>query len=100
MFDFSFIFSFFQLVNVYVTKYDSGGAFWPIAHKATVFALIFTQIIALGVFGLKRATVASGFTIPLLIGTILFHEYCRQRFLPIFKNNSAQVEFLSLYISP
>ncbi|KAK4277373.1 hypothetical protein QN277_015382 [Acacia crassicarpa] len=80
-----------QLVNVYVTKYDSGGGFWPIAHSTTVFALIFTQIVALGVFGMKRATVASGFTIPLLILTILFHEYCRQRFLPIFKNNSAQI---------
>ncbi|XP_028806974.1 CSC1-like protein RXW8 [Neltuma alba] len=80
-----------QLVNVYVTKYDSGGEFWPIAHNTTVFALIFTQIVALGVFGMKRSPVASGFTIPLLILTILFHEYCRQRFLPIFKNNSAQI---------
>ncbi|XP_054797246.1 CSC1-like protein RXW8 isoform X5 [Prosopis cineraria] len=80
-----------QLINVYVTKYDSGGEFWPIAHNTTVFALIFTQIVALGVFGMKRSTVASGFTVPLLILTILFHEYCRQRFLPIFKDNSTQV---------
>ncbi|XP_047161776.1 CSC1-like protein RXW8 isoform X4 [Vigna umbellata] len=80
-----------QIINVYITKYDSGGQFWPIAHNTTVFSLIFSQLIALGVFGLKRSTVASGFTIPLLIGTLLFHQYCRQRFLPIFKSNSAQI---------
>ncbi|CAJ1972770.1 unnamed protein product [Sphenostylis stenocarpa] len=80
-----------QIINVYITKYDSGGQFWPIAHNTTVFSLLFSQLIALGVFGLKRSSVASGFTIPLLIGTLLFHQYCRQRFLPIFRSNSAQV---------
>ncbi|RDX93142.1 CSC1-like protein RXW8, partial [Mucuna pruriens] len=80
-----------QMINVYVTKYDSGGQFWPIAHNTTVFSLLVAQLIALGVFGLKSSTVASGFTIPLLIGTLLFHQYCRQRFLPVFKSNSAQI---------
>ncbi|XP_019458484.1 PREDICTED: CSC1-like protein RXW8 [Lupinus angustifolius] len=80
-----------QIINVYIAKYDSGGQFWPIAHNTTVFSLIFAQVIALGVFGLKRSTVASGFTIPLLIGTLLFHQYCRQRFLPVFKSNSAKI---------
>ncbi|KAJ1442743.1 Calcium-dependent channel, 7TM region, putative phosphate [Sesbania bispinosa] len=80
-----------QILNVYITKYDSGGQFWPIAHNTTVFSLLVAQLIALGVFGLKRSPVASGFTIPLLIGTLLFHQYCRQRFLPVFKNNSAQI---------
>lgn len=78
-------------MNVYVAKYDSGGEFWIIAHKATVFSLTFTHIVALGVFGMKQAPVAFGFTIPLLIGTLLYAEYCRQRFLPTFKQNSAQV---------
>ncbi|XP_061344429.1 CSC1-like protein RXW8 [Gastrolobium bilobum] len=80
-----------QILNVYITKYDGGGQLWPIAHNTTVFSLLVTQVIALGVFGIKRSTVASGFTVPLLIGTILFHQYCRQRFLPVFKNNAAQV---------
>ncbi|KAG4934278.1 hypothetical protein JHK87_048280 [Glycine soja] len=80
-----------QIINVYITKYDSGGQFWPIVHNTTVFSLLFSQLIALGVFGLKRSSVASGFTIPLLIGTLLFHQYCRQRFLPVFRSNSAQI---------
>lgn len=80
-----------QIINVYITKYDSGGQYWPIAHNTTVFSLLFSQLIALGVFGLKLSSVASGFTIPLLVGTLLFHQYCRQRFLPVFKSNSAQI---------
>ncbi|KAG1341844.1 putative CSC1-like protein RXW8 [Cocos nucifera] len=48
------------------------------------------NIIALGVFGMKRYPVASGFTIPLVIVTILFNEYCRQRFYPMFNSISAQ----------
>lgn len=80
-----------QIINVYITKYDSGGQYWPIAHSTTVFSLLFSQLIALGVFGLKLSSVAAGFTIPLLIGTLLFHQYCRQRFLPVFKGNSAQI---------
>ncbi|KAK8943696.1 hypothetical protein KSP40_PGU016183 [Platanthera guangdongensis] len=79
-----------QLLNVYRTKYESGGQLWPIVHNTIIFSLVLAQIIALGIFGLKKSTVASGFTIPLVICTLLFHEYCRKRFLPIFKNFSAQ----------
>lgn len=80
-----------QILNVYISKYETGGQFWPIAHNATIFAMIVAQIIALGVFGIKKSPVASGFTIPLIIGTLLFYEYCRQRFLPIFRNTAAEV---------
>ncbi|XP_014501643.1 CSC1-like protein RXW8 isoform X3 [Vigna radiata var. radiata] len=80
-----------QILNVYIKKYDSGGQLWPIAHNTTVLSLLVAQVIALGVFGIKQSPVASGFTFPLLICTVLFHQYCRQRFLPIFKNNATQV---------
>ncbi|CAN1341246.1 CSC1-like protein At1g10090 [Linum perenne] len=80
-----------QILNVYIKKYDSGGKFWPIIHNTTVFSLVLTQIIALGVFGIKDSPVASGFTIPLIVCTLLFSEYCRQRFLPIFRKHAAQV---------
>lgn len=79
-----------QFLNVYVTEYDSGGLYWPIAHNTTIFSLIVTQIIAICVFGLKLAPVAAGFTIPLVILTLLFNEYCRQRFSPVFNCISAQ----------
>ncbi|KAM7266221.1 hypothetical protein ACFE04_004118 [Oxalis oulophora] len=80
-----------QILNVYFSKYESGGQFWPIAHNTTIFSLVLTQIIALGVFGMKQSPVSSGFTVPLIVLTLLFNEYCRQRFFPIFKKNAAQV---------
>uniref|UniRef100_A0A1J3G4L8 CSC1-like protein RXW8 n=1 Tax=Noccaea caerulescens TaxID=107243 RepID=A0A1J3G4L8_NOCCA len=80
-----------QILNVYITKYESGGQYWPIFHNTTIFSLILTQIIALGFFGIKLSTVASGFTIPLILLTLLFSEYCRQRFAPIFHKHPAQV---------
>ncbi|GLT62968.1 hypothetical protein SLA2020_355680 [Shorea laevis] len=80
-----------QILNVYVSKYESGGRFWPIVHNTTIFSLVLTQIIALGVFGTKRSPIASGFTIPLIVLTFLFNEYCRQRFTPIFRSSAAQV---------
>ncbi|KAG0494752.1 hypothetical protein HPP92_005746 [Vanilla planifolia] len=79
-----------QILNVYRTKYESGGQLWPVVHNATIFSLVLAQIISLGVFGLKNSPIAASFAIPLVICTLLFHEYCRKRFLPIFKNFSAQ----------
>ncbi|KOM42193.1 hypothetical protein LR48_Vigan04g239100 [Vigna angularis] len=52
--------------------------------------LLFYFVLAYLVYR-NQSPVASGFTFPLLICTVLFHQYCRQRFLPIFKNNATQV---------
>ncbi|XP_020087237.1 CSC1-like protein RXW8 [Ananas comosus] len=79
-----------QILNVYCSKYETVGRIWPIVHNTTVFSLLLTQIIAIGVFGIKHSSVALAFTILLLIFTILFSEYCRQRFYPIFRSFSAQ----------
>ncbi|XP_039140092.1 CSC1-like protein RXW8 [Dioscorea cayenensis subsp. rotundata] len=78
-----------QILNVYCSKYETGGRMWPIMHNTTIFSLVLSQIIALGVFGLKKSPVSAGFMIPLVILTLLFNEYCRQRFNPIFKSLSA-----------
>ncbi|KAF8024681.1 hypothetical protein BT93_F1761 [Corymbia citriodora subsp. variegata] len=80
-----------QIINVYSANYETGGRLWPTVHNTTIFSLVLMQIIALGVFGLKRSPVASGFTIPLIICSLLFNEYCRKRFYPIFKTSAAQM---------
>ncbi|KAM1130496.1 hypothetical protein EV1_044785 [Malus domestica] len=48
------------------------------------------HIIAIGMFRLKKVPLASSLTIPLPILTLLFNEYCRKRFLPIFKAYPAE----------
>lgn len=73
-----------------------GGKLWPIMHNTIVFSLVLMQVIALGVFTIKKSPVATGFTILLLVGTVLFNEYCRHRFSRIFEAYSAQVTNNSL----
>lgn len=87
----------FQILNVYVTKYQTGGTYWPIVHNTTIFSMVLMQIIAMAVFGLKKSTVASSFVIPLIILTLLFNEYCRQRFQPLFKHIPAQVYLIAMF---
>ncbi|OMP00983.1 hypothetical protein COLO4_12229 [Corchorus olitorius] len=74
-----------QFLNVYAPKFETGGKFWPIVHNSTIFFLVLMHIIAIGIFGLKKLPLASSLTIPLPFLTLLFNEYCRKRFLPIFK---------------
>ncbi|KAF9609809.1 hypothetical protein IFM89_018663 [Coptis chinensis] len=80
-----------QLINVYEPKFDTGGKFWPIVHNSTIFSLLLVQAIAVGIFGLKKLPLASSMSVPLLILTLLFNEYCRKRFFPIFRAYSAEV---------
>ncbi|KAL1824486.1 hypothetical protein ACET3Z_011264 [Daucus carota] len=79
-----------QLLNVYAPKYETNGKFWPIVHNLTIFSLVLMHIIAFGIFGLKKMPLASGFMIPLPVMTILFNNYCRRRFLPMFSSYAAE----------
>ncbi|GJN35314.1 hypothetical protein PR202_gb24069 [Eleusine coracana subsp. coracana] len=79
-----------QLFNVYSPKYDTGGRFWPIVHSTTIFSLVLLHIIAIGVFGLKKLPLASSLLVPLPVLTLLFNEFCRKRFLPIFEAYSSE----------
>lgn len=74
-----------QLLNVYAPKFETGGKFWPIVHNSTIFSLILMHVIAIGIFGLKKLPLASSLIIPLPVLTLLFNEYCRKRFLPLFE---------------
>ncbi|GAB4852420.1 hypothetical protein Ancab_016615 [Ancistrocladus abbreviatus] len=80
-----------QILNVYLFEYDSGGRYWPIIQNTTIFSLVLGQIIAVGLFVLKKSTVCSGFTILLIGFTVLFNEYCRRRFHLVFNYIAAHV---------
>ncbi|KAL4581798.1 hypothetical protein LXL04_006326 [Taraxacum kok-saghyz] len=79
------------LLNVYSPKFETGGEFWPIVHNSTVFSLILMHMIAVGIFGLKKLPLASSLTLPLPLLTLLFNNYCRKRFLPVFKGYPAEL---------
>lgn len=80
-----------QFINVYAPKYETAGKFWPIVHNSTIFSLVLMHAIAVGIFTLKKLSLASTLIFPLPVLTLLFNEYCRKRFLPIFIAYSAEV---------
>ncbi|KAI4328491.1 hypothetical protein L6164_020842 [Bauhinia variegata] len=79
-----------QFINVYAPRYESAGKFWPIVHNSMIFSLVLMHIIAVGIFALKKLSLASTMMFPLPVLTLLFNEYCRKRFLPIFVAYSAE----------
>ncbi|XVF82089.1 hypothetical protein PTKIN_Ptkin16aG0016000 [Pterospermum kingtungense] len=79
-----------QIQDVYDTVYDTFGQFWPFIHHYIFVAIVLMQITMIGLFGLKSKPAASISTIPLLLLTIMFNEYCKIRFLPTFQAYSIQ----------
>ncbi|GMI90472.1 hypothetical protein like AT3G54510 [Hibiscus trionum] len=79
-----------QIQDVYETVYDTCGKFWPFIHHYIIVAIILMQITMIGLFGLKSKPAASISTVPLVVLTIMFNEYCKIRFLPTFQSLSIQ----------
>lgn len=80
-----------QLLNIHTPKFESDGKLWPIVHYSTTFSLVLMHVIAIGIFGLKNLPLASCLIIPLPIITLVFNEYCRKRFVPMFKDYPLEV---------
>ncbi|KFK34689.1 hypothetical protein AALP_AA5G178800 [Arabis alpina] len=85
-FCFGYIVYFNQMEDVYETTYDTCGRFWPFIHHYIFVSIILMQITMVGLFGLKSKPSAAIATIPLILITIAYNEYCKIRFLPSFKN--------------
>ncbi|XP_048494208.1 CSC1-like protein At3g54510 isoform X3 [Beta vulgaris subsp. vulgaris] len=81
-----------QIEDVYPTVYETCGQYWPYVHSYIFFALILMQITMVGLFGLKSKPGALVATLPLVVFTLLFNEYCKLRFLPSFSQNTIQLE--------
>ncbi|XP_024987643.1 CSC1-like protein At3g54510 isoform X2 [Cynara cardunculus var. scolymus] len=79
-----------QMHDVYETTYETCGQYWPHIHHHVVLAIIIMQITMIGLFGLKSKPSASIATIPLLVVTVAYNEYCKFRFLPTFYKCSVQ----------
>ncbi|KAL7157995.1 hypothetical protein ABFS83_02G113200 [Erythranthe nasuta] len=73
-----------QIRDVYITTYETCGQYWPYIHHYIVVAIVIMQVTMIGLFGLKSKPSAAFSTIPLLVITLLFNEYCKIRFLPTF----------------
>ncbi|ESQ45017.1 hypothetical protein EUTSA_v10010925mg [Eutrema salsugineum] len=81
-----YIVYFNQMEDVYETTYDTCGRFWPFIHHYIFVSIILMQVTMVGLFGLKSKPSAAIATIPLILITIAYNEYCKIRFLPSFKH--------------
>ncbi|XP_054816533.1 CSC1-like protein At3g54510 isoform X1 [Prosopis cineraria] len=77
-----------QIQDVYETTYETCGQYWPYIHHYILLAITLMQITMIGLFGLKLKPAASIATVPLLLFTLMFNEYCKMRFLPSFNHYS------------
>uniref|UniRef100_A0A0D9VA93 CSC1/OSCA1-like 7TM region domain-containing protein n=1 Tax=Leersia perrieri TaxID=77586 RepID=A0A0D9VA93_9ORYZ len=80
-----------QMEDVYEITYDTCGQYWPNIHHHIFLSVTLMQTTMLGLFGLKSKPGASFATVPLLVLTILFNEYCKVRFRPTFLHRPVQV---------
>ncbi|KAL5543695.1 hypothetical protein UlMin_007479 [Ulmus minor] len=79
-----------QIEDVYDTVYETCGEYWPHIHHYILLSVILMQVTMIGLFGLKSKPAASISTVPLLVLTLMFNEYCKIRFLPSFRCFSVQ----------
>ncbi|KZV16065.1 hypothetical protein F511_26194 [Dorcoceras hygrometricum] len=73
-----------QIINVYNQQYESAAAFWPDVHGRIISALIFSQLILMGLLSTKGAAQSTPILIVLPVLTISFQRYCKARYEPAF----------------
>ncbi|KAK6133231.1 hypothetical protein DH2020_032992 [Rehmannia glutinosa] len=73
-----------QIINVYNQEYESAAAFWPDVHGRIISALVFSQLILMGLMSTKGAAQSTPFLIALPVLTIWFHTFCKGRYESAF----------------
>lgn len=89
-FGFSYLVYRHQIINVYNQEYESAAAFWPAVHGRIITAMVFSQLLLMGLLSTKQAASSTPFLIALPILTIWFHRFCKGRFEPAFKTYPLQ----------
>ncbi|KAL9236962.1 hypothetical protein vseg_011566 [Gypsophila vaccaria] len=89
-FAFSYLVYRHQIINVYNQEYESAAAFWPDVHGRIIGAMVFSQLLLMGLLSTKRAASSTPFLVALPILTIWFHRFCKGRFEPAFKTYPLQ----------
>jgi hypothetical protein len=65
----------YQLVHVFVQKFESGGVFWPVVYSKMSSSLFIAQLCLVGILGLKEVPAQAVLVVPLPILTLLFDRY-------------------------
>lgn len=68
-----------QFIYIYPTFPDSGGKLWINFFSILPFIMIIAELTLVGMIALKKSPIASAMMLPLLIVTILFSIYIKQK---------------------
>lgn len=79
-----------QIINVYNQQYESAAAFWPDVHGRIISALVFSQLVLMGLMSTKGNAQFTPFLIALVVLTISFHIFCKGRYEPAFSRYPLQ----------
>ncbi|KAL6553199.1 hypothetical protein OROGR_007041 [Orobanche gracilis] len=69
-----------RIINVYNQEYERAAAIWPDVHRRIISALVFSQLILMGLMSIKGAAQSTPFLIGLPVLTIWFHLFCKGRY--------------------
>lgn len=86
-----------QIINVYNQQYESAASFWPDVHGRIIYALVFSQLVLLGLMSTKGNARFTPILIALVVLTISFHRFCKGRYEPAFVRFPLQVARNSHY---
>ena len=79
-----------QFVYIYPKMPDSGGELWMIWVNIQLWCMIIAELTLIGYLVLKKAPVAAPLLIPLLVVTILFMSFIRQRHFYVARHLSSE----------
>ena len=68
-----------QNMFVYSPTPDSGGKLWPKAIRILLSCMIISEVVVLGVLGLRQSLIAFPLMLPLIIVSSLFYGYVNQQ---------------------
>ena len=68
-----------QFIFIYPTKPDSGGKLWVKFMNLVPVCLLIAELTIVGFLAMKTSPIASGLMIPLLVLTILWAIYMKQK---------------------
>jgi hypothetical protein len=75
-----------QLIYVYPVRPDSGGKIFASFLHLILTCIIVAQVVLIGLLGIKESPVASALIIPLIVITIMFTIYVKQKHWAITDN--------------
>jgi len=61
-------------------QFESGGLFWPAVFNKLITCILTSQIVLVGLFGLKQVPGPAALTVPLPFITLAFQKYCLRKY--------------------